>query len=64
MMREGGHFKKALMDAAVEGFDNYKNMAEQMLASDTVKREFAKIVLDVVYGGLKAKGGVTTRPAA
>jgi len=54
---EGGHFKKALMDAVVEGFDNYKSMAEQVMASDRVKQDFAKIVLDVVYDGLKAKGG-------
>ncbi len=53
---EGGHFKKALMDAVVEGFDNYKSMAEQVMASDHVKQDFAKIVLDVVYDGLKAKG--------
>ena len=52
------------MDAVVEGFDNYKSMAEQVMASDRVKQDFAKIVLDVVYDGLKAKGAPPTQASS
>ena len=45
------------MDSVIDGLDNYKTMAEQVMASDRVKQEFATIVLDVVYDGFKAKAG-------
>jgi hypothetical protein len=46
-----------MMDAVIDGLDKYQSMAEQVMSNDKVKQDFAKIVLDVVYDGLKAKGG-------
>ncbi len=37
-------------------------MAEQVMGSEKVKQEFAKIILDVVYDGLKAKTGSNAQP--
>src|SRR5438046_2027730 len=50
-----GDFNAILMDNVIDGMDKYQSMAEQVMASEKVKQEFAKIVLDVVYDGLKAK---------
>ncbi|MBS0244449.1 MAG: HsdR [Proteobacteria bacterium] len=52
---EGGHFKSAYMDAVVDGFDNYKSMAEQVMGNDDVKEKFGKLLLDMVYAGLRAR---------
>ena len=52
-----GDFNTVLMDNVIDGLDKYKSMAEQVMASDRVKDEFAKIVLDVVYDGFKERGG-------
>jgi len=32
----------------IDGLDNYKSMAEQVMESEKVKQEFAKVILDVV----------------
>jgi hypothetical protein len=52
-----GDFNTVLMDNVIDGLDKYKSMAEQVMASDRVKDEFAKIVLDAVYDGFKQRGG-------
>jgi type I restriction enzyme, R subunit len=57
-----GDFNTVLMDAVIDGLDNYKSMAEQVMESDKVKQEFAKIILDVVYDGLKAKTTSNPKP--
>jgi len=50
-----GDFNTVLMDAVIDGLDNYQAMAEQVMGSEKVKQEFSKIILDVVYDGFKAK---------
>ena len=39
-----GNFNTVLMDAVIDGFDKYKSMAEQVIGSDKVQEEFAKII--------------------
>jgi hypothetical protein len=50
-----GDFKNVLMDNVIDGLDKYQSMAEQVMSSDRVKEEFAKIVLDVVYDGFRER---------
>jgi type I restriction enzyme, R subunit len=50
-----GDFKGILMDTVIAGLDNYKSMAAQVLGNDRKKQEFADMVLDVVYEGLKTR---------
>jgi len=52
-----GDFHTVLMDNIIDGLEKYHSMAEQVMGGDRVKQEFAKIVLDVVYDGFKAKTG-------
>ena len=58
-----GDFNTVLMDSVIDGLDNYKTMAEQVMVSERVKQEFAKIVLDVVYDGFKAQVGSAVNTA-
>jgi type I restriction enzyme R subunit len=59
-----GDFHTVMMDAVIDGLDKYQSMAEQVMSNDKVKQDFAKIVLDVVYDGLKVKGGLAGRAPA
>ncbi|MGO9613135.1 MAG: type I restriction endonuclease subunit R [Dissulfurispiraceae bacterium] len=50
-----GDFKGVFTDTIIEGLDNYKSMASQVLGNERVKQEFAGIVLDMLYE--RFKGG-------
>jgi type I restriction enzyme R subunit len=44
-----GDFHDVMMDAVIEGLDNYQSMAEQLLNNDQVQKGFAALLLDLVY---------------
>lgn len=44
-----GRFARDLQDTVIEGLDNYKSMASQVLSNDKVRERFAALVLDIVY---------------
>ena len=52
-----GDFKSILMDTIIDGLDNYKSMASQVLGNERKKQEFADMVLNVVYDGIKNQRG-------
>ena len=52
-----GDFKGVFTDTIIEGLDNYKSMASQVLGNERVKQEFADIVLDMLYERFKGGGG-------
>jgi type I restriction enzyme R subunit len=58
-----GDFRTVLMDTVIDAHDKHRSMTEQVMASDRVKEEFAKILLDVVYDGFKQRGA-ETRPVS
>jgi hypothetical protein len=45
------------MDTVIDGLDNYKSMASQVLGNDRKKQEFADMVLNVGYEGIKRRSG-------
>jgi hypothetical protein len=46
-----------MMDAIVEGLDNYSSMAQQVLGNERVREGFANVLLDIVYQALRAQHG-------
>jgi hypothetical protein len=44
-----GDFHDVMMDAVIEGLDNYQSMADQVLNNEQVRRGFASLLLDLVY---------------
>jgi type I restriction enzyme R subunit len=45
-----GDFNTVLMDAVIEGLDNYQSMASQVLGDEKVKKGFGELLLELVYG--------------
>lgn len=50
-----GDFRPAMMDAIVEGLDNYSSMAQQVLGNERVREGFTNVLLDIVYQALRAQ---------
>jgi type I restriction enzyme R subunit len=50
-----GDFHRVLTDTVIEGLGRYESMASQVMGNDALKQEFAKLLLDVVYEGFKAR---------
>ena len=44
-----GDFHDVMMDAVIEGLDNYQSMADQVLNNEQVQKGFASLLLDLVY---------------
>lgn len=44
-----GNFHDVMMDAVIEGLDNYQSMADQVLNNEQVQKGFAALLLDLVY---------------
>jgi len=44
-----GDFHDVMMDAVIEGLDNYQSMADQVLNNEQVQKGFAALLLDLVY---------------
>lgn len=44
-----GDFNDVMMDAVIEGLDNYQSMASQVLGNERVKKGFTDLLLDLVY---------------
>jgi len=51
-----GDFHTIMMDAVIEGLDNYQSMASQVLGSERVKKGFADLLLELVYGTFQKQG--------
>jgi type I restriction enzyme R subunit len=51
-----GDFNTIMMDAVIEGLDNYQSMASQVLGSEKVKKGFADLLLELVYGTFQKQG--------
>ena len=56
-----GDFRPAMMDAIVEGLDNYSSMAQQVLGNERVREGFANVLLDIVYQALRTQEGTSAR---
>ena len=48
-----GDFHNVMMDAVIEGPDNYQSMADQVLNNEQVQKVFAALLLDLVYQALQ-----------
>jgi type I restriction enzyme, R subunit len=44
-----GDFHNVMMDSVIEGLDNYRSMASQVLGNERVQKGFASLLLDMVY---------------
>lgn len=44
-----GDFQDVMMDAVIEGLDNYQSMADQVLNNEQEQKGFATLLLDLVY---------------
>ena len=42
-------FNDVMMDAVIEGLDNYQSMASQVLGNERVKKGFTDLLLNLVY---------------
>jgi type I restriction enzyme R subunit len=53
-----GDFPKAFVDVVVDALDSYQSMAEQVLAKETTRAGFERLVLELVYRGFaRARSG-------
>ena len=50
-----GDFQNVLMDNVIEGIDRYQNMAGQVMSNPRIQKEFAAILLDLVYQEFQQK---------
>jgi len=57
-----GDFNIAMMDAVIEGLDNYQSMASQVLGNEQVKKGFAALLLELVYRGFEQRREKNTSP--
>jgi type I restriction enzyme R subunit len=52
-----GDFHDVMMDAVIEGLDNYQSMADQVLNNEQVQKGFASLLLDLVYQAFQRQPG-------
>ena len=52
-----GDFNDVMMDAVIEGPDNYQSMAGQVLGNERVKKGFTDLLLDLVYQAFQNRAG-------
>jgi hypothetical protein len=52
-----GDFNDVMMDAVIEGLDNYQSMASQVLGNERVKKGFTDLLLDIVYQAFQKRSG-------
>lgn len=52
-----GDFHDVMMDAVIEGLDNYQSMADQVLNNEQVQKGFATLLLDLVYQAFQKQPG-------
>jgi type I restriction enzyme R subunit len=57
-----GDFNSVMMDAVIEGLDNYQSMASQVLGNDQVRKGFAALLLELVYKGFERKRSEDVNP--
>jgi type I restriction enzyme, R subunit len=50
-----GDFQNVMMDAVIEGLDNYQSMAGQVLGNEQVQKGFAELLLELVYKGFEKR---------
>ncbi|HRW09274.1 MAG TPA: type I restriction endonuclease [Caldilineaceae bacterium] len=48
-----GDFSGVFEDTVIDGLDNYRSMAEQVLTSTATRKGFERLVLDMVYRGFE-----------